>query len=141
MQELFVRLNSSRAFNKAENPPAYAHKAAANLALDWRRKQAREPRSLAYVREPGSNDNSPLSNLAQKEQLEETLNAISQLGEPYRQTLVMRYIQQNSYEEIAQVLGRDAHHVRVLCSRAISRLRKSLASDKAQSPRKGVSND
>jgi RNA polymerase sigma factor (sigma-70 family) len=95
---------------------------------------------LANVHEPGSNDNSPLSNLAQKEQLEETLNAISQLSELYRQTLVMRYIQQNSYEEIAQALGRDEHHVRGLCSRAIGQLRALLASDKAQSPRKGMSN-
>jgi len=133
MQELFIKLNSSKAFDKAKYPVAYAHRAAANLAFDWRKKHKRESLSLVDVREPASNNSSPLSRLAQKEELEEILNAIGRLSGISRETFVMRYIRQNSYEQIAQALGKDRHHVRVLCFRAMTRLRGLLERDKSQS--------
>jgi RNA polymerase sigma-70 factor (ECF subfamily) len=139
MQELFIKLSTSRAFDRAENPFAYAYKAAANLAFDWRQKRRRQHISLIDVREPASNANSPLSKLAQKEQLQQVLDAIGQLTELLRQAFVMRHIQQNSYQEIAQMLGRDQHHVRVLCSRAMTQLRSLLESNEPQSSRKEVS--
>jgi DNA-directed RNA polymerase specialized sigma24 family protein len=35
----------------------------------------------------------------------------------------MRYIGQESYEHIADQLGKSPHHVRALCARAMDRLR------------------
>jgi len=37
MQELFIKLNNSRGIGKIANWNAYAHRAAINLAFDWRR--------------------------------------------------------------------------------------------------------
>jgi len=129
MQELFVKLSNSRHFDKAGNRQAYARRAAINLAFDWRRSQKRNPLRLDQVREPASNDSSPLGKLVRTEELDEILNAIGRLNRSSREALVMRYIQEESYDYIAEQLGKTAHHVRALCSRALNRLRDVLGHD------------
>ena len=133
MQELFIKLSNSRSFDKAKNPEAYAHRSAINLAFDWRRSRKRNPLRLDQIREPASNDSSPLGKLVQAEELDEILNAIGRLKGSYREAFVMRYIQQESYDYIAEQLGKTAHHVRALCSRASNRLRNILGHNQSQS--------
>jgi DNA-directed RNA polymerase specialized sigma24 family protein len=41
----------------------------------------------------------------------------------------MRYIQQSSYEEIAEQIGKTVHQARALCFRAMSTLRDVLGCD------------
>ena len=41
----------------------------------------------------------------------------------------MRYIQQESYEEIARQLGKTVHQARALCFKAMSALRDALGCD------------
>jgi len=96
------------------------------LAFDWRRSRKRNPLRLDQVREPASDDSSPLGKLVQAEELDEILNAIGQLNKVPREAFVMRYIQEESYDYIAEQLGKTAHHVRALCSRALNRLRDVL---------------
>jgi len=133
MQELFIKLINSRSFDKAGNPEAYARRAAINLAFDWRRSRKRNPLRLDQIREPASNDGSPLDKLVQAEELDEILNAIGRLKGSYREAFVMRYIQQEPYDYIAEQLGKTAHHVRALCSRASNRLRNILGHNQSQS--------
>ena len=133
MQELFIKLINSRSFDKAGNPEAYARRAAINLALDWRRSRKRNPLRLDQIREPASNDSSPLAKLVHAEELDEILNAIGQLKKVPREAFVMRYIQEESYDYIAEQLGRTSHHVRALCSRASNRLRNILGHNQSQS--------
>jgi RNA polymerase sigma factor (sigma-70 family) len=71
--------------------------------------------------------------------LEEVLNAIGQLSGLSRETFVMRYIEQDSYEEIAKEVGKEPHQVRALCSKAMTRLR-NIVNNKQRSTGKGVSN-
>lgn len=126
MQELFIKLNNSRGWDKVRDWNAYAHRAAVNLAFDWRRKQKRTALPLEQIREPTSGENSALRELMHMEELQETLNAIERLRRPCREALVMRYIQQESYDHIAEKLGKTEHHVRAMCSRALSHLRSTL---------------
>ena len=140
MQELFIKLNNSRDGRRIENWDAYARRAAINLAFDWRRKRRAQPLSLERISEPVCTDNSPLNNVAEAEELEEMLDAIGRLKETSRRVLVMRYIQQESYEHIAEQLGRSPHHVRALCSRALVRLRDKLLPRSAQCSKKEASN-
>ena len=130
MQELFIKLSNSKGLHKIQNWPAYAHRSAVNLAFDWRRRQKRTCLSLDNVREAVANDNSPLSKLIHAEELHEILNAIGRLNKASRQALVMRYIQQQPYDDIAEQMGKTAHQVRALCYKALNRLRDLLASDK-----------
>ena len=136
MQELFIKLSNSRRFDKAGNRQAYTRRAAMNLAFDWRRSRKRNPLSLDQVREPTSNDSSPLGKLVRTEELDEILNAIGQLKGSYREALVMRYIQEKPYDYIAEQLGRTPHQVRALCSKALSHLRDILGQNQLPSFRK-----
>ena len=132
MQELFVKLSKSRAFDKAHNQEAYARRSAINLAFDWREKMNQAVLRLSQIPDPAANDPSPLGRLIQKEQLQDMLNAITQLRRMTRVAFVMRYIQQCSYEQIARELGRDPHQVRALCSKAIAKIRAILQTGKSQ---------
>ena len=136
MQDLFVKLSNTRRPAKIHNWGAYAHRAAINLALDWQRRQKRALLSLEHVGEPASGDISPLPKLIHAEELQETLNAIGQLKKTSRQALVMRYIQQESYELIAEQLGKTPHQVRALCSKALDHLRRILGKNGSPSCRK-----
>ncbi len=129
MQELFIKLSNSGRFDKAGNRDAYIRRAAINLAFDWRRRQKQNLLRLDQVREPASNDSSPLVKLVRSEELDEILNAIGRLKGTYREVFVMRHIQQESYDYIAEQLGKTSHQVRALCSKALSHLRDLLGSN------------
>lgn len=135
MQELFIRLSRSKGpDNRAGTWDAYARKAAINLAFDWRRGRHRNTmHQLEQVPEPVSNDRSPLGSLIHSEELHETLDAIGRLRKTPREALIRRYIQQESYEHIAEQMGKTSHQVRAICSRAVSHLRASLGSNHGQS--------
>ncbi len=138
MQELFIKLNNSSGLDKVANWGAYARKAAINLAFDWRRSRKRTPLRLDQVNEPASNDSSPLGKLIQTEELEEILNAIGRINGPSREAFVMRYIQQQSTDDIAEQLGKTPHQVRALCSKAMSHLRDLMGPNKIRSSEKEV---
>ncbi|HUT29896.1 MAG TPA: sigma-70 family RNA polymerase sigma factor [Sedimentisphaerales bacterium] len=138
MQELFIRLSKSKAFEKARNRQAYARKCAINLAFDWRQRSRPNYLSLYEVRERASSGNSPLRRLIDREELEHILEAISRLRGSLRESFVMRYVQQDSYEQIAQELGKRPHQVRALCSKAMAQLRNVLNSGRSQASEKEV---
>jgi RNA polymerase sigma factor (sigma-70 family) len=138
MQELFIKLNTSRGIGKVANWNAYARRSAINLAFDWRRSQKQTVLALGQVAEPVSNENSPLSKLIYSEELAETLDAVGRLKKASREVLVMRYLQQESYDNIAEQLGKSSHHVRALCSRAIRRLRDVLDSNEHKPSKKEI---
>ena len=140
MQELFIKLNNSRGIGKVANWNAYAHRAAINLAFDWRRSQKQTVLTLGQVAEPVSNDDSPLRMLVRSEEIQQTLDAIGRLKKASREVLVMRYLQQESYDNIAEQLGKTSHQVRALCSRAIRSLRDVLSSNEHKPSNKEMHN-
>jgi len=127
MQELFIRLSNSRGFDKADHPFAYACRAAINLAFEWRRKSKVRSRSLDEISLPAGNNPSPLAEMARIEELEQVLDVILKLNDLARQVVVMRYIEQESYEDIARRLGKKPQHIRSVSAKAMARLRKLLA--------------
>jgi len=64
------------------------------------------------------------------EELEQVLDATSRLSDLAQDVVVMRYIEQASYEEIGQRLGKKPQHIRSICSKAMAQLREMLASQK-----------
>jgi RNA polymerase sigma-70 factor (ECF subfamily) len=136
MQELFIKLNNSRGTGNAANLSAYARRAAINLAFDWRRSQKQRVLAMGQVSDPVSNDDSPIGKLIHTEELTETLDAVGRLKKSSREVLIMRYLQQESYDNIAEQLGKTSHHVRALCSRAIHHLRDALGSNEHKSSKK-----
>jgi RNA polymerase sigma factor (sigma-70 family) len=132
MQELFIKLQSSRGFDKAASRQAYARRAAINLAFDWCRCHKRAISRLGRVGAQASNSQSPLAELIHSEELQETLDAMGRLKKTPREALVMRYIQQESYDAIAEQMGRTPHQVRAMCSRAVHDLRRIIGSNHRQ---------
>lgn len=129
MQELFIKLNNSTGSGKVANWNAYTRRSAINLAFDWRRTQKQKVLALEQVSEPVSNEDSPLGKLVHSEEMQQTLDAVGRLKKSSREVLVMRYLQQESYDTIAEQLGKTSHQVRALCSRAIRHLRDVLSNE------------
>ena len=130
LQELFIKLWSSKAFDKAEDPFAYAYRAAINLAFEWRRKQ-KATRQISRENCPTTKENpSALGKMIQAEELEQVLNAASRLTDLARDVVVMHYIEQDSYEEIGLRLGKKPQYMRALCAKAMAELREMLAKQK-----------
>ena len=141
MQELFIKLSHSRGFDKAVNREAYARRAAINLAFDWRRSHKRAALRLERVGPQASNDESPLTQLIHSEELRETLDALGQLKKASREALILRFIQQESYESIAEKMGKTNHQVRAICSRAVHQLRRIVGSNHWNNTTQEIHND
>jgi RNA polymerase sigma factor (sigma-70 family) len=128
LQELFLKLHGAQHQGGIDCWYAYARRTAINLAFDWRRRQKiRRTWPLDGALERASDDRAPLSRLIESEELEQVLAAIDR-----------RYIEQNSYDEIAGHLGKNVHQVRALCFRAMSTLRSVLGCDSVPANGKGV---
>jgi len=127
MQDLFLKLQGAPDQGRIDCWSAYARRTAMNLAFDWRRRRAnRRACPLDAVAERASETAGPLGQLVASEELEQVLAALDRLHGPSREVFVLRYLEQNSYEEIAEQLGKTVHQVRALCFRAMDTLRDVL---------------
>ena len=129
LQELFIRLSESSAFDRATDPVAYTYRSAINLAFEWRRKRRPELQLTQQHCLTTGNPSSPLGEVIAAEELERVLDATSQLSDLAREVIVRRYIEQHSYEEIAARLGKKPQHMRSLCAKATARLRELLKTE------------
>lgn len=129
LQELFIRLWNSKTFDKTDDPFAYAYRAAINLAFEWRRQRKISCRPLEENCAVAKGDSSALGKMIQAEDLEQVLDATSKLTDLARDVVVMHYIEQDTFEEIAQRLGKKPQYMRSLCSKAMAHLREMLAGE------------
>jgi RNA polymerase sigma-70 factor (ECF subfamily) len=60
------------------------------------------------------------------EEARELHEAIARLPDDYRQVLLLRYLEDRSFEEIGQIMQRTANAVRLLWGRAVERLQQEL---------------
>jgi len=128
MQELVIRLHRSRGLETARDPFAYAYRSAVNLAFEWRRDRRTKRRSDPSGDDPPSAP-SPMTAAMDGEELERVLDATARLREPARDAVILRYVEQMSYEEIGRRLGKKPQHVRSILSKALAQLRALLTED------------
>ena len=107
---------------------------ASNHRRGWSRRQTHEAVSLddggnglAAHGEPSARDDTPYQALEQAERHELVERALASLTEPYRTVVMLREMQDLSYEEIAQVLGVAAGTVKSRLLRGRELLRRKLA--------------
>lgn len=139
MQELFLRLSKSKGLDNARDGGAYAWRAAANLAIDWRRRKRPNIVPLDPENRSNRSNQNVVAGVIREEQVERILTATAKLDELARNVVIMRFIEQEPYERIAARLGKDPNHLRALCSKAIGRLRKILAEGDDAQREKGAS--
>jgi RNA polymerase sigma factor (sigma-70 family) len=132
LQELFCKLATSHGFQRADNPAAFAYRAATNLAFDWRRARKRSANVELSNGEPTAPSATPLADMVRREELEQTLTAIGELPVASRDIIVLRYLEQQSYQSIAQQFGRSEHQIRALAHKVIERLRRCLSVESKQ---------
>jgi RNA polymerase sigma-70 factor (ECF subfamily) len=124
LQDLFVKLYKSGKCSEIENLYAYAYRCAVNLVTDYYRRNKRPVVSLEKIEETLPAPDCPLSEVIKREEIDRLLIAVSRLKWNLKQIIVMRYIEQQSFEEIGKTINKDAHQVRALCSKGIQKLRK-----------------
>jgi RNA polymerase sigma factor (sigma-70 family) len=103
---MFLRLSRSRSFEKARNPEAYLWRSTINLAFEWRRKQKGDVSLAEEAILPANDAPSALERIVRQEELTQLLDATARLKELDRQVVVLRYIEQKSYEEISKLTGK-----------------------------------
>ena len=82
---------------------------------------------LDEARTPADDVSSSLDKIIRQEELEQVLDATAQLSDLTRAVVIMRYIEQQSYEQIGERLGKKPQHMRSVCAKGLARLRTVLA--------------
>lgn len=126
LQELVVRLLGSDGFEVAENRAAFAFRTAIHLAIDWRR-QCKRPQAQTMACEPAAPQEGVAEQVGRAEDLARLLRALEKVAPAAREAFVMHFLDERSYEQIAQMLGGTAHSARARCHKAVRQVRELLA--------------
>jgi RNA polymerase sigma-70 factor (ECF subfamily) len=129
-QEAFVKLWRNQERIDPERIRPWLMKVTRNVCLDRLRRRRpteewqdwQQPDDGTVAIQPG-----PLQDLQQHELGEWLKHSINGLSEPYRSLVVLRDVQQHSYEEVANVLELSLAQVKVYLHRARKQLREQLA--------------
>jgi RNA polymerase sigma-70 factor (ECF subfamily) len=131
-QEVFIKaMREKRFFEKDFNMKAWLHRVTRNLCFNRVRDTGRRRRLLE--RHPPRNIQSPeqFQSVATNQTKQEILEAIEQLSENHQQILLLRYFQDLSYNEMAQVLQIKLGTVMSRLSRARNQLGVILKTNEA----------
>jgi RNA polymerase sigma-70 factor (ECF subfamily) len=135
-QETFVKAwRALERFDPARKFSSWLFKIAHNTALDALRRRGEEPLSLDAPVEPGGAApelpadpaaESPLGRALARDAGRALERAIGELRPAYREVLLLRFAQELSYEEIAEVTGAPLGTVKVHIFRARQELARRL---------------
>ena len=122
MQELFLNADRSSGLRTARNPAAYLRQMAIHLWVAWRRgrHERSAPASAAEVADP-----SPGAEAAtmEREQWQRILDCAVTLSGLARDVFVLRFVEGQDADEIAEQIGKTPHQVRALASKAVAEVR------------------
>ncbi|OGI69819.1 hypothetical protein A3A09_03460 [Candidatus Nomurabacteria bacterium RIFCSPLOWO2_01_FULL_42_20] len=125
--EYLVNVEHTR--KKIEYMKAFLYKIATNLIIDYRRKK-KPTVSLETLMEEGFDVGTP-EKAQEKHEIvfegEEAIKTLSQLDEKYRDVLTMRYVDDLSIKEIAEITGETENNVSVRIHRGLEKLRELVA--------------
>ncbi len=124
VQESFMRVWNYLAKGETiDNPKAFLYRIAGNMIIDYYRKKKES--SLDVLSDDGfdpiGDDASSTLNFAEGQHL---LGVVKKLESPYRETILMRYVDDFSISDIAEVVGETENVVSVRIHRGIEKLKK-----------------
>jgi RNA polymerase sigma-70 factor, ECF subfamily len=111
------------------NFSAWLYRVASNTINDYYRKLYRTPVMLEISENLVAAENLHYTNSIDFNDLEIVKGALAQLPAQYRQVIELRFIQEFSIEETAQVLGKTKLAVRLAQHRALKKLQAVIKSD------------
>jgi len=109
-----------------KNLNALFYKIARNLVIDFYRKASQKDVSLTEaekLEDQPKSDEIELEKIAQKIQFDQVEEKLRQLKDEYREIIVLRYMEDMSIGEIAQIVGKKKGAIRVILFRALNALR------------------
>ncbi|MEK7627024.1 MAG: RNA polymerase sigma factor, partial [Patescibacteria group bacterium] len=117
------------------NPRAFLYQTARNLAIDYYRKKSKTVFLENDLREDGNVYDDAvvddISKIAKKFDLEKDVSRVQkillQLRDEYAEVVILRYIEEMSFLEISEIVGKPEGTIRVILHRAINELRENLA--------------
>lgn len=128
VEEVFVKaweaLHRSRTV--PDNPEAWIYRIAHNAVIDYHRTR-KSHASIDALPSLTDRMRTPEEQAVAAGEVEQLAQALRKLPPIYQQVLVCRFIQGMSHREVAEVLGTNENHVRVLQHRALKRLRAVFA--------------
>ena len=127
-------LNEVGPRDRVQNPRAFLYQTARNLAVDYYRKKSKTVFPENDLREDGNiyNDTvvDDISEIAKKFDLEKDIlrvqKTLLQLRDEYAEVVILRYIEEMSFLEISEIVGKPEGAIRVILHRAIKELRENL---------------
>ncbi|WP_432571485.1 SigE family RNA polymerase sigma factor [Kineococcus sp. SYSU DK005] len=110
---------------RIQDPHAYAHRALANAATSRWRRRARRPTEVAWDTgaENSAESSVPSVELGAVEDREQVLAVLRALPARQRAVLVLRYLEDRSEQDVADLLGIGAGTVKSHTARALATLR------------------
>jgi RNA polymerase sigma-70 factor (sigma-E family) len=118
-----------------DHPAAYARRILVNLALDNATRRARQRSELdrsSAVPLEDRHDESAARALGMVESSSELIDAIGELPGRQRVTLVLRYFEDLTEAQVAEILGCSVGTVKSTTSRALERLRQTVVCSDAE---------
>ena len=118
------KLNASNGYKSLKS---FLYTIARNAVIDYYRQQKNTESLAAVEHKLATPDQQPA--LEAKLDLSILQNKLNQLKSDYRGIIIMRYVNQLSVAEIADILGKSKANVRVTLHRALSALRELINQD------------
>lgn len=130
-QDIFLKLWQHLVNQKdIKSFPAFIFKIARNTIIDHYRQSQRQELPLEFAdesEEPYSDDKT--DSIDKDIDMQVLLDTLKKLKPEYQEVLILRYVEDLSIEDIAQIMQKDKNNIRVLIHRSLAKL-KSLTSNK-----------
>ncbi len=144
VQDIFLKLwklGQDEAKREVRNVLALLYKMARFAVIDYYRStNAAKAKEIVSIDELAASQELEITvDIEQEEEmdqqytLEQVKRALADLPEIYKDVVMMRFMDEMDYKEIAEVIGKEEGNVRVLVHRALKKLREILNSKKDES--------
>jgi RNA polymerase sigma-70 factor (ECF subfamily) len=111
---------------KVDNFRAWVYRIANNLVIDFYRKK----KPVEYINSPKTGNASlPETIVIEREETEQLIKSLRKLKPDFQQMIILRLINELSHREVAEIMNISENHSRVLCYRAIKKLKRIVEDD------------
>jgi RNA polymerase sigma-70 factor (ECF subfamily) len=101
---------------------AWLYRIAANLVIDYYRRQSAQPEMLIEANQPSIADENPGLNMEHHFSQQELRSALQELTEDQQQVIIYKFVDGLSNSEVAQILGKTEGAIKSLQHRALASL-------------------
>ena len=112
---------------KIENFQSFIYRTARNLVIDTYRQRGQNELPIDdFVKDSIADQKDVAEDVADKFSLEQIEGGLTQLSGPYREAIVLRFVEDLPFKGVADILGINEEHARVLVHRGLKMLRNIL---------------